>query len=50
MTTKISEINVKVNFEKILGMAYTHLSNPTPSKVQRAKPPSSFFLKFLTSK
>jgi hypothetical protein len=47
MTTKISESNVYVKFENILGLAQTYLSNPTPSKAQRAKPPPSFFLQFL---
>ena len=32
-----------VKFEKSLGMPLSHLSNPTHSKVQRAKPPSSIF-------
>ena len=40
---EISEINVYVKFEKSLGMPQYHLSNPTPSKVQRAKPPPSNF-------
>ena len=38
LRTKISERNVQVKFEKSLGMPQTHLSNPIPSKVQRATP------------
>jgi len=40
---EISERNVYVKFEKSFGMPQSHLSNPTPSKVQRAKPPPSLF-------
>ena len=49
MTTKISERNVLVKFEKILGIAQTHLSNLTLSKFQRTKPPP-LLLQFLISK
>jgi hypothetical protein len=41
---EISETNVYVKFEKSFGMPQSHLSNPTPSKVQRAKPPPSIFV------
>ena len=33
-----------VKFEKSLGMPLSHLSNPTPSKVQRAKPSPFIFV------
>jgi hypothetical protein len=41
LSRSLSEVHVK--FEKSLGMPLSHLSNPTPSKVKRAKSPPSTF-------
>jgi len=43
LSRSLSERNEHVKFEKSLGMPLSHLSNPTPSKVQREKPPPSIF-------
>jgi hypothetical protein len=44
LSRSLSEKNEHVKFEKSLGMSLSHLSNPTPSKVQRGKPPPLFLL------
>ena len=43
LSRSLSERNEHEKFEKSLGMPLSHLSNATPSKVQRAKPPSFFY-------
>jgi hypothetical protein len=43
MSLSRSERNVHVKFEKSLEMPLSHLSNTTPSKVQRTKPTPSIF-------
>ena len=43
LSRSLSERNEHKKFEKSLGMPLSHLSNPTPSKVQRAKHPPSIF-------
>jgi hypothetical protein len=46
-TCKKRQYSEVARFEKILGMAQTHLSNPTSSKVQMAKPlPTFYFCNF----
>ena len=42
LSRSLSERNEHEKFGKSLGMSLSHLSNPTPSKVQRANPPSIF--------
>jgi hypothetical protein len=43
LSRSLSERNEHEKFKKSLGIPLSHLSNPTPSKVQRAKPPPSIF-------
>ena len=43
LSISLSERNEHEKFEKSLGMPLSHLSNATPSKVQRAKPSPSIF-------
>ena len=43
LSRSLSERNEHEKFEKSLGMPLSHLSNETPSKVQRTKPPPYIF-------